>query len=59
MFARGLEAEHLKILLFSDGLITGIEAAMVKGNGAEGGGASCDGSLGVGRVRKTVLEGVK
>lgn len=49
--------EHLRTFLFKEGPITGIEAAMIKGGGAEGGEdagseASTDGSLGIGSLRR-------
>ena len=49
-------AEHLKTFLFSDGPITGIEAEAIHGEGGGGGdegGASTDGSLGIGSLRGT------
>jgi len=53
-------AEHLKTFLFSQGPITGIEATMVHGGETEGdGGASSDGSLGIGSLRTTKSEEMK
>ena len=45
-------AQHLKTFLFTEGPITGIEATMDGGGGAEAGGSgSSDGSLGIGSLR--------
>lgn len=52
-------AEHLKTFLFTEGPITKIEATMDKGGGKEDGGASSDGSLGIGSLRKAPAEGGK
>src|SRR5471030_1318496 len=51
-------AQHLKTFLFTEGPITGIEATTVKGDGSgeEAGGASSDGSLGIGSLRKAKVE---
>ena len=44
-------AQHLKTFLFTEGPITGIEATMDGGGGAEAGSGSSDGSLGIGSLR--------
>jgi len=48
-------AQHFKTFLFTEGPITGIEAAMEKSDGAGGGAPStsaADGSLGIGSLRQ-------
>ncbi len=53
-------SQHLKTCLFTEGPITGIEATMDEaGGGADDGGPSSDGSLGIGSLRSAKPEGRK
>jgi ferritin-like protein len=53
-------SKHLKTFLFTEGPITGIEATMdAAGGGADDGGPSSDGSLGIGSLRSAKPEGRK
>jgi ferritin-like protein len=51
-------SQHLKTFLFSEGPITGIEAAMGDG-GDKAGGSGADGSLGIGSLRRAKVEAGK
>ena len=44
-------SQHLKTFLFTQGPITGIEATMEEGGGAEASAPAADGSLGIGSLR--------